>query len=326
MEQEITQDAPRSDESKTPDAPRPHGDETPEKKTRVRPRSAKTQLQVALDDATQKGLTISEMKLIAARIETLSKMAEREQDAELKTVTAETLALKTQSDVDKAELATLRARVLELESNPQIRIAPDPDAAKFRAENTGLRERNEGLMTLLKSVVNKFETENLRAMAAIRAIKSSTPLVAKLFCECVNVDYQAYVQMSRMSDHELREVIARAKTRGPAVVYAEAALEVRDDETLEKMNFVPLVPEKRDLQRESEEVLRKLKTDTGIQPRPVRDDEPKTGAENLARQPREIVGSPDAMGFRERITPVSVNTLDARREEISGGGDFSPWV
>jgi hypothetical protein len=39
-----------------------------------------------------------------------------------------------------------------------------------------------------------------------------------------------------------------------------------------------------------------------------------------------IVGSPDAMGFRERITPVSVNTLDAQRKEISGGGDFSEWV
>src|SRR5271156_726837 len=111
---EITQE-----ESKTPDsvgdAPRPHGvsDETPEKKTRVRPRSAKTQLQQALDDATTKGLTISEMKLIAARIETLSKMSEREQDTSVKTLTEDNAKLKSQHEADTAEIVALKQRVAE---------------------------------------------------------------------------------------------------------------------------------------------------------------------------------------------------------------------
>jgi hypothetical protein len=323
MEQEIVKD-----ESQMPDAPRPlHGvsDETPEKKTRVRPRSAKTQLQQALDDATKTGLTISEMKLIAARIETLSKMSEREQDMSVKAVIENNATLKSQHDADVAEIIALKQRVAELSAKAdEVRTvtvtAPDPEAA-------AVREQNAALTSLLKHIASHYDSDDARSRAAIRVITSCPPAVARIFCPLVGVDFASYVQMLQTyrTDAELQTVIDKAKYEGPAVTFARAAIAVRDAETAKRMITTPdpsagmSAEEKIRAARELVNPGRTLR----VVPPPI-----QTAEENMRSQPREIIGSPDAMGFRERITPVPVNTLDAltHRKEISGGGDFSPWV
>jgi hypothetical protein len=326
---EITQDESKTPDAVgdtgTPDAPRPlHGvsDETPEKKTRVRPRSAKTQLQQALDDATKTGLTISEMKLIAARIETLSKMSEREQDMSVKAVTEDNAKLKSQREADTAEIVALKQRVTELEAKAdEVKTVtvttPDPEAA-------AVREQNAALTSLLKHIASHYDSDDARSRAAIRVITSCPPAVARIFCPFVGIDFNAYVQMLQTyrTDGELQSVIDKAKYEGPAVIFARAALAVRDAETAKRMITPDQSPgmsaeEKIRAARELVYPGRTLRT----VPPPI-----QTAEENRRSQPREIVGSPDAMGFRERITPVSVNTLDAQRKEISGGGDFSPWV
>jgi hypothetical protein len=300
-------------------------DETPsERKPRVRPRSAKTQLQVALDDATKTGLTISEMKLIAARIETLSKMAEREQDMSVKALTEDNATLKSQHDADTAEIVALKQRVAELEAKAdEVRTVtvttPDPEAA-------ALREQNAALTGLLKHIASHYETDDARSRAAIRVITSCPPAVARIFCPLVGVDFASYFQMLQTyrTDAELQSFIDKAKYDGPAVIFARAALAVRDAETAKRM----ITPDQSPMS--AEEKIRAAK-ELVYPGRTLRTVPPpiQTAEENLRSQPRTIIGSPDAMGFRERITPVAVSTLERNHKPISGcaeGADFSPWV
>jgi|GEM_PF-4622740 len=322
MEQEITKDESQ------PDAPRPsHGvsDKAPERKPRVRPRSAKTQLQQALDDATKTGLAISEMKLIAARIETLSKMAEREENSELKALTEDNTTLKSQHDADTAEIVALKQRIAELEAKAdEVKTVtvttPDPEAA-------ALREQNAALTGLLKHIASDYDSDDARSRAAIRVITSCPPAVARIFCPLVGVDFASYFQMLQTyrTDTELQTVIDKAKYDGPAVIFARAALAVRDAETAKRMitardQSAGMTAEQK--LRAARELVNPGRT-LRVVPPPI-----QTAEENMRSQPREVIGSPDAIPYRERITPVPVNTLDAlsQRREISGGGDFSPWV
>ncbi len=297
---------------------------TSERKTRVRPRSAKTQLQQALDHATKPGLSISEMKLISQRIEALGRMVEREGDAELKALAAETLALKAQHQADTVEIATLTQRVAELEAKAdEVKTVtvttPDPDAA-------AVREQNAALTGLLKHIANQYDSDDARSRAAIRVITSCPPAVSRIFCPLVGVDFTSYVQMLQTyrTDAELQNVIDKAKYDGPAVIFARAAIAVRDDETAKRM----ITTRDQSAGMSAEQKLRAARelVNPGralrVVPAPI-----QTAEENMRSQPREVIGSPDAIPYRERITPVPVNTLDAlSRREISGGGDFSPWV
>ncbi len=86
------------------------------KKKRIRKRAAELQLQRALDDATVPDLSIASMKLIAARIMALSKLAAREKQRRLEraleqlaAVQAENTRLRSQHDADAAEIERLRA-------------------------------------------------------------------------------------------------------------------------------------------------------------------------------------------------------------------------
>lgn len=316
MEQEITQVESKTDTG-TPDAP--------EKKPRIRPRSARTQLQQALDDATKTGLSISEMKLIAARIETLSKMSEREQDMSVKTLTEETLTLKSQHEADAAEIVTLKQRVAELatkadEVKTVTVTVPDPEAS-------AVREQNAALTGLLKHLASQYDTEAERAQAAIRVITSSPPDVARIFCPLVGVDFASYFQMLQTykTDAALQNVIDKAKYEGPAVIFARAAIAVRDAETAKRMitpDQSPSITAEQKL-RAAKELVYPGRTPRVVPP-PI-----QTAEENLRSQPRTIIGSPDAIPYRERITPVSVSTLERTHKPISGcaeGADFSPWV
>jgi hypothetical protein len=107
------------------------------KKKRIRKRAAELQLQRALDDATVPDLSIASMKLIAARIVALSKLAAREKQRRLERVTeqlagamAENERLRSQHDADGAELERLRA-VCRLDTSATF----DDIATKGRTTN-----------------------------------------------------------------------------------------------------------------------------------------------------------------------------------------------
>jgi hypothetical protein len=306
-------------------------------KNRVRVRPANTQLQQALDDAKQPGLKISEHRTIQTRLEVLSKMADREaaieRDVELKALTAENETLRAQHAEDarclaelKTENATLRTKASEVRTI----TVPDPAA---------LRERNAALMSLLKNFAGKFDSEHKRVVAAVRAIKVSSPAIAKIWCDVIGADYTALVQFlqTHKTEAQLQDVISKAKQRGPAVVMAEAVIAVNDAvndfDTIASMNFVPVLPEKRDPQRESEEAVRKVAATMGrveMSVLPQRRDfsEPRTPEENLAMQETAYIGTPGAQQRRERMAPVYPQSQQSRKP-ISGcaeGADFSEWV
>jgi hypothetical protein len=319
MEQEITRDEVTIHEASPQEATEIVDESDAEKKPRVRRRSASAQLQEALDDARRSGLTISSQKLIQARLEVLGRMVDREQETELKTRTAENAVLKAQHDAGVAELAALRQRVTQLEARtPEVRIVPDPDHAT-------LRQTNEELLKLMKSVASQYGDESERMQAAIRSIQSSTPAAAAIFCDALGVDHRQTAQnlLNYKTDAQLYDIVGKGKV-GPLLTFARAAIAIRNANTLAKMSYTTLNPAPRNLEAESEEALRKVKTESGVNLlRPVRVDEPRTSAENLERQEASFVGSPDALQRRERVTPAYVQP---QREQMSGGGDWSDWV
>jgi hypothetical protein len=293
-----------------------------EKKTRTRVRPLRVQLQAAFDASDELGLDISSKKLIQTKIESLTRLIEIDQDAELKKLTEEVATLTTQHEADVAELGTLRQRVAALEARqPEVKIVPAPDHA-------ALREANMALMTLLANVASQYGDESERMQAAIRSIQSSTPAAARVFVNALGLDYNQIAQnlLNYKTDAQLYDIVGKGKA-GPLLTFARAVIAIRNANTLAKMNYVTLNPAPRDLQAESEAALRKAKTELGVMLRPVRVDEPRTSAENLERQSFSFLGSQEAELSRERVTPAYVQPLQPR--EITGsaeGADFSPWV
>lgn len=218
--------------------------------------------------------------------------------------------------------ATLRDRPL-----PQAIKIPDPDHAAVRQENARLNG-------LLKAIADSFTTEHERAMTAIRVIQRCSANAAKVFVPLLGFTYAEYARMlmTHKTKEQLNAVISAAQCEGPAVVFARAALALRDSEAACKtisrdpdgQRYVPDTRSPDVKLREAKESTRK----SWIRPASSSADGLATrdAEENLRSQPRSIVGSPDAISHRERITPVFVGDLSSTPKEISGGLPFSPWI
>ncbi len=261
---------------------------------------------------------------------------------ELLALEAEDRVTETQDTIDRLEAqhADDCCRVTELETENitlRMKTVEVKTVTVQDPEHVSVREQNATLTAALKCVAETLN-DTIRPQMAIWCIQKSTPAAARLFCQFAGVDYSAYVQMlsSYKTESELQNVIDKAQREGPAVVFARAALAVRDEGVARSVitvpdtsfGYRPTDPPFIDTRTLSgEEKLRAARELVNgrtlrVVPAPI-----QTAEENLRSQPREIIGSPDAIPNRERITPVSVSTLDAlARREISGGGDFSEWV
>jgi hypothetical protein len=246
---------------------------------------------------------------------------ETEQDARIK-------ELEQQHEGDARRIAELERQ------NAALCARPLPEAIKVPdPEHAAVRQENARLADLLTAVAGSFETENERAMMAIRVIQRCAADTAKVFVPMLGVTYREYAQMlvTYKTEQQLNSIISAAQCEGPLVIFAKAALALRESEThktvaqgSDDQRFMPD-------NRSAEEKLREAKESTRkswIRPAnssgtalATRDAE-----ENLRSQPRSIVGSPDAIPNREQITPVYVGGLSSTQREISGGIDFSPWV
>ena len=73
-------------------------------------------------------------------------------------------------------------------------------------------------------------TDAERPQMAIYCIQKLTPDAARLFCQLSGIDYSSYAQLlqTHRTVAQLQSVIDRAQHEGPAVVFARAALAVRD--------------------------------------------------------------------------------------------------
>lgn len=321
MEQEVKQD-----KSQEPESPAESQGEK-QKHTRRSRKSLIGQIEDALfacaKELEKEGIKPARSSLLQARLETLRYLQVRKDAEQRNAAIQENVVLKSQHEAQTAEIAMLRQKAAQLESKKleEVReIAVDPEAA-------ALREQNAALTVLVKHIASHYDTEAERAEAAIRVITSCPPIVAKIFCDCVGVEYSSYAQMLSVykTESQLQSVIDRAQREGPAVVFARAAIAVRDAETAKRMITVPGRLGSADT-RTVQEKIRAAKelVYPGRTPR-FFPPSIQTAEENLRSQPREIVGSPDAIPYRERITPIFAGAV-TRSKEISGGGEFGPWV
>jgi hypothetical protein len=246
---------------------------------------------------------------------------ETEQDARIK-------ELEQQHEGDARRIAELE------QQNAMLRVRPLPEAIKVPdPEHAAVRQENARLSGLLKSIADSFTTEHERAMMAIRAIQHCSADAAKVFVPMLGFTYAEYARMSltHKTAEQLNHVITVAECDGPAVVFAKAALALRDSEAHKTVaqgsNEQRFIPDTRSAEvklLEAKESTRKSWI------RPVNSSgialATRDAEENLRSQPRSIVGSPDAIPNREQITPVFVGGLSSTQREISGGIDFSPWV
>lgn len=118
-------------------------------------------------------------------------------------------------------------RISELQTeNRNLRSKPAEVIREKDPEAEGIREQNVALTSIIKLLVRDM-TEEECAVHAIRAIQTLSPDAARRLCELARGNYREYAQMSRYSDGELQDVIARAQIDGPAVIFARAALGLR---------------------------------------------------------------------------------------------------
>jgi hypothetical protein len=246
---------------------------------------------------------------------------ETEQDARIK-------ELEQQHEGDARRIAELE------QQNAMLRVRPLPEAIKVPdPEHVAMRQENARLNDLLESVAGSFKTEHERAMMAIHVIQHCSADTAKVIVPMLGFTYAEYARMSltHKTAEQLNYIISAAQCDGPAVVFARAALALRDCEVpktvsrdSDEQRFIPDTRSAEEKLREAKESTRKSwirpANSSGIA-LATRDAE-----ENLRSQPRSIVGSPDAIPNREQITPVYVGGLSSTQREISGGIDFSPWV
>jgi hypothetical protein len=175
-------------------------------------------------------------------------------------------------------------RIAELErQNAALCARPLPEAIKVPdPEHAAVRQENARLSGLLESVAGSFKTEHERAMMAIRVIQHCSADTAKVFVPMLGFTYAEYARMSltHKTADQLNYVISAAQCEGPAVVFAKAALALREvSKPIRCSGENPFVPDN----RSAEEKLREAK-ETGRQ---LRRSPAKLSAVELATREQE---------------------------------------
>ena len=145
----------------------------------------------------------------------------------------------TEQDIRIKELETRHEgdarRIAELEQqNAALRASLIPETVKIPdPEHAAVRQENARLSSLLKVVAESIPTEHERAQVAICVIERCSQEAARLFVPLLGFPYQQYAQMVTMykTQQQLNYVISVAQCEGPAVIFAKAALALRDRES-----------------------------------------------------------------------------------------------
>lgn len=183
---------------------------------------------------------------------------------ELLALEAEDRVTETQDTIDRLEAqhADDCRRVTELETENitlRTKTVEVKTVTVQDPEHVSVREQNTTLTAALKCVAETL-SDTLRPQMAIWCIQKSTPAAARLFCQFAGVDYSSYVQMlsGYKTENELQNVIDKAQREGPAVIFARAALAVRDAAIARSVITIPQEPPVVD-NRSGEEKLREAK-------------------------------------------------------------------
>jgi hypothetical protein len=259
------------------------------------------------------------IRALQSKLESVDKALDREFEAKKNAALIENETLKSQHEADTAEIAKLQQQVSTLESRVgEVKTVtltiPDPEAHQ-------LREQNSGFVALLKIIAESLNDIE-RPQMAIRVIQSCTPATAKVFVPMLGLNYESYAQMlgTYKTERELLDVIERATVEGPAVIFAKAALAVRDAGAAKNLirPEQPFVPDNRSAEeklKEAKELVRQTVSQRAYDAR----------VQEELNRPRGhgIAGIDDA---RMKENPRVVYAQPERPAVISGGGDWSEWV
>jgi hypothetical protein len=259
------------------------------------------------------------IRALQSKLESLDKALDREFEAKKNAALIENDTLKSRHEAYAAEIATLQQQVSTLESKVvEVKTVTvtisDPEAAQ-------LREQNSGFITLLKTVAESLD-DTQRPQMAIRVIQTCPPATAKVFVPMLGLNYESYAQMlgTYKTERELLDVIERATVEGPAVIFAKAALAVRDAGAAKNpiRPEQPFVPDNRSAEeklKEAKELVRQTASQRAYDAR----------VQEELNRPRGhgVAGIDDA---RMKENPRVVYQQPERSAAISGGGDWSEWV
>jgi hypothetical protein len=163
-------------------------------------------------------------------------------------------------------------RIAELEQqNAMLRASLIPETVKIPdPEHAAVRQENTRLSTLLKVVAESIPTEHQRAQVAIRVIEKCSQEAARFCVPLLGFSYQQYAQMlmTHKTQQQLNHVISAAQCEGPAVIFAKAALALRDRESgkareavarqdSDERQYVPDTRSAEEKLREAKELTRK---------------------------------------------------------------------
>ena len=205
-------------------------DNTPEKKTRVRLKSPRLQLQVTLQ-RMEKLAQHTDLKTAKAA-DLLMSMAELQKmllqlslDEEKEKIEAEHAALSAQHEQDAARIAALEAQNSAFKNHrceTTVITRTDPEVAAIREQNTALCD-------ILKQMISPLD-QDARARLAIQVIMGKPEHVARMFLPTLQVDYAKYRRLLNeySTEQQLFDVIDRAGdySMGDLVVFCRACLGV----------------------------------------------------------------------------------------------------
>lgn len=162
---------------------------------------------------------------IAEKSRLLTTLLQQETSDRQDVADARIAELTAHHETDTREVERLQAAVADLQAQKATvirEIVPDP-------EHAAVRQQSEALTMALKLVTDVM-SETERQQIAIHAIQKLDQTAARLMCGFLNLNYVEQTQMLRAytTDAQLHDVIAKARCEGPAVVFARAALAMRD--------------------------------------------------------------------------------------------------
>jgi hypothetical protein len=201
--------------------------DTPEKKTRVRLKSPRLQLQVTLQrmEKLAQSNTLKEAKaadLLMSMAELQKMLLQLTLDEKKDTLEEEHAAAVAQKEADARRIAQLESENALLKNHQceiVTHVTTDPEHLKIRAE----RDTLSAALRFLAGVVANIE------QTAIRAIQQLPADAASLVCEAVGIkerEYRQYLQTYR-SERDLLNVIEKAEVDDtPLLRFVRAALSV----------------------------------------------------------------------------------------------------
>jgi hypothetical protein len=133
-------------------------------------------------------------------------------------------SLKLQHEQDEQEISRLKAENAELRKRVSERLTETVPDLEARQEAKALRETLSVYNKAIRLVCSCISPE-IKPQVAIRIIQTVPAIAARPFVQALGIDFNEYARdLQRCDDESLLKIIEQAKSEGPLVQFARAAL------------------------------------------------------------------------------------------------------